>query len=461
MLRFRPTLTEVSRALAMALCALVAGCGGHGAYNGNNDDENPAGAPSAPLNLVANAGDQAISVGWNVPTTNASDPITYKVSISPAPNGSTTTVSGTTALIRGLNNNVSYTISVTASNTAGTSPAASTQSKPATVAIGDYTTLQPIVTTLGDHGSADPSLLRTTGGRIWMVYSDVEVSGSGPMLSSAVRLAHSDNNGTSYSFDTEVGSPTGLSSGTWNYRTPWLVEDDADPDANRRFKLFAQKFFIDLNKVSHFDQSALVMWTAASADGTWSNEEIVLGWTATPVALQAPRLLSQIDASLQQCQWVDEGSAAVDANGMELALSCALNTGLRQIVLLRSTDYAASFTYVSTLLTADDAVAFDSNSSFFSMPTLLPGGGAAPVLIVSPVDINGIPQGCVVFPFSDAKAGTLFEVDNAPFALQQLLPTGLADNGGCAWDRGIANGGILMNNRTGSTLTILKTGKSL
>jgi hypothetical protein len=205
------------------------------------------------------------------------------------------------------------------------------------------------------------------------------------------------------------------------------------------------------------------MWTAASPDGTWSDEETVLGWAATPAVLQAPRLLGQLDASLQgsgECLWVDEGSAAVDANGLELALSCALNTGLRKIVLLRSADNAATFTYVSTPLTAADAATI-TGDSYFSMPVLLPGGGAAPVLIVSPVDNNDIAQGCLIFPLADAKAGTLFEVDNTPFALQYLLPTGIADNGGCGWDRGIANGGILMNNRSGSTLTILKTGKSL
>lgn len=460
-------MNKIRVAFTTALCALLVGCGGHGAWTGGDDDDDPTTAPSAPLSLTANAGDQAISLGWNAPASTDGQSISYEVTISPTASTAKFSVVGTTALVRGLRNDVTYTLSVTARNKAGTSPAAAVQAKPAAAAIGDYAEVLFSNNPVPTSGFADPAPLRTASGKIWMAYTDVDATGAGQVVRSAVRLAHSDNNGTSYLYDREVARPvatTGLqTNGEWHYRTPWLIEDSSDPDASRRFKLFAHKYFFNpLNNSVNYQISAIAMWTAATPDGTWSAEKIVLGWPSTPTVLQASALAGQLDASLQSCLWLDEGGAAIGSDGIDLVLSCAIDNApfaiQRKIVMLRSADHAKTFTYVATPLQPADASAYAADS--FSMPSLLPGAGTAPVLIASPIDLDGNALGCVVFPLADPKTGKLFIEDNAALALQTLPPAG-SDSGGCAWDRGIPAGGMLMNDRDGSDYTIQGTDKSL
>lgn len=460
-------MDKIRPALAATLCILLAACGGHASWDKDDDDDEPGAAPGAPVDLVANAGDKAISLGWNAPADATGSP-TYKVALTPAAPAAQVTISGTTALIRGVGNDVTYTLSVTAANGAGTSPAASVQAKASAVAADDYTEVT-FAANPQPTGVADAALLRSAGGSIWMAYTAVDASGSGPIVSSAARLAHSDDGGATYRYDEEIGTPaaTGLPiGGEWHYRTPWLVEDSADPVASRRFKLFAHKYFFDPNgNAVDLQTSAIVMWTAAAPDQEWSDETVVLGWgTGTPAALQPYVDARALDASLQECLWFDEGSAAVSGNGIDFALSCAIDDAftaapVRKIVLLRSADHAKTFSYVATPLLPNDAVAFGGDS--FSRPSLVPGAGTAPVLIATPVvALEGAGLGCVVYPFADAKAGKLFVADDAPLALLNLPPAG-TNSGACSWDRGILQNGILMNDRAGSTLTVQATRKSL
>jgi hypothetical protein len=455
--------------IVFALSTLLVACGGGGGAWDPDDDGggNPADVPSAPVNLTANAGDKAISLGWSAPTTNGVDSITYKVTFTPASAASKVSIVGTTALIRGLDNTTTYTFSVTAGNGAGTGPAVSTQATPAAPDTDDYAEVRIDDSPLVSGGATSPSLLRTAGGQIWMAYSDVDVSGSGPTLRSTVRLAQSNDNGASYQFDQEVGRRRATSglvpSGNWDYRTPWLIEDSSDPDATRRFKLFAHKYFVDStdNSTFSYEKGGIAMWTAATPDGEWSDEEIVLGWAATPAILLPATRINLLDAALQACQWIDEGSASVGSDGIDMAFSCAFadsQATQRKIVLLRSADHAKSFSYIATLLQPADASEF--SAQYFSMPALLPGAGTAPVLFASPIDVDGKLLGCVLFPIADPKAGKLFTESNAPLTLMTLDPVG-PEGGGCSWDRSIPAGGILMGDYDGSDYTIQSTGKPL
>lgn len=455
-------------ALAAALSILLVACG-DGAWHPDDDDRgDPAAVPSAPQNLVANAGDGAISLGWDAPATNASGTLTYAVQLSPSASGASTTIAGTRALVRGVRNDVAYTLSVTAANRAGTGPAATIQAEPSAATTSGYRTLA-VAGNPEPAGIADAALLRSTSGTIWMTYAAVDASGSGSIRSSAVRLAHSDDGGNSYLYDAEIGTPapTGLpSGGEWHYRTPWLIEDPTDPIAERRFKLFAHRYFFSLvGPVVDFQTSAIVMWTAATPNGPWADEAVVLGWSSgTPAALQPYVDVRELHASLQECLWFDEGSAAVRDGGIDFALSCAIDDPFaegraRKIVLLRSSDHAATFSYVATPLVPNDAVALGGDS--FSRPALVPGAGAAPLLIATPVvALDGTGLGCIAYPFADPAAGTLFVEEETPQILLNLPPSG-TNSGACTWDRGIPQNGILMNDRSGSTLTVQATGKSL
>ena len=448
------------------LSALLSACGG-GAWGGGggDDDDDPANAPSAPVGLASNAGDRAISLGWGIPTTNGSDSLVYEITVTPTASAAQFTIQGTSALITGLANGTTYTLAVTARNNAGTSPAASTQATPAAALANDYAGLVIANDPAPGQGVADPAPLRTAGGQIWLAYTSVDANGSGAITRSAIRLAHSEDNGTSYEYEQEVGEPSvaaGSPSGRWHYRTPWLIEDSTDPDATRRFKLFAHKFFFNPNtNAVDYQRGAIAMWTAATPDGTWSDEEsIVLGWSGGPAALPPAVVVNTLNAALQPCLWISQGSASVGSNGIDFAFDCVTDNvnDVRKIVLLRSADHAQSFSYVSTLLQPVDALEYDGES--FGMPALLPGAGNAPLLMASPIDIDGNARGCVLFPIAEPATGKLFTTGDVPLALQTLPPVG-DSSGACGWDRSIPRSGILMGNRSLSDYTIQATGKPL
>ncbi len=52
--------------------------------------------------------------------------------------------------------------------------------------------------------------------------------------------------------------------GRWVYEVPFIVDDASDPDAARRFKIFAHKYFLYPPKTpsTFYPLGAIVMWTA-------------------------------------------------------------------------------------------------------------------------------------------------------------------------------------------------------
>ena len=80
--------------------------------------------PSAPTSVTATAYDSMVTVSWSAPTSDGGAPITgYLVSSPSIPGGPNCTATGsqTSCNVTGLTNGTSYTFSVTATNSAGTS----------------------------------------------------------------------------------------------------------------------------------------------------------------------------------------------------------------------------------------------------------------------------------------------------------------------------------------------------
>ncbi len=94
----------------------------------------PRTVPGAPQALAVAVGDSGLDVEWSAPASNGGSSLTgYTITVA---NGATTvytsTVSSATEneLVTGLDNGVSYTVSVTATNVAGSGPAASNSGTP-------------------------------------------------------------------------------------------------------------------------------------------------------------------------------------------------------------------------------------------------------------------------------------------------------------------------------------------
>ena len=456
------------RALAGAMTLLLTACsGGSGPWQG--DSGGADGAPDAARGLEANAGEAMVSLGWMAPAKGAG-PFTYDIAIAPVPAAASITQSGTTALVRGLDNGVAYTFSVTPSNISGKGAAISVQSKPNAAITGDDYAPLSVQGDTSPSGILNPAPLRSGGsGVTWMAYNAANFytnGGGRPVRDFSTRLARSDDGGQTFTLTLELGKPYddnfndtrgtvcagATCSGRWQYSQPWLVNDNGDPDPNRRFKLFAHKYFQypPATTPDFFQVGAIVMWTASSPDGAWSAEQPVLGWNATPSVLATQNIVNNLDPALAQCLYAGAGSATIYNGALDFAFDCpydALNPATRKIVLLRSSDHALSFQYIATLLQNTDAAAL--GATYFTAPRLLPSATNAPLLIATPVTLdsanNATANGCRVMPIADEQTGALFrEANNAPTVLFTLPPPTGTQVSGCGWDRGLTETGVLM-----------------
>ena len=474
---------------AIAFSLLLTACGGnsHGAWSSDGDDDE---APTAPTNIAGNAGDGAVSLGWDAPITGSS-PLTYSITIAPAAATATITRDGTHALIRGLANNTTYTFSVTAKNDAGESTAATLALKPI-AASSDFDNFSVIARDSNDNNSPtgifDPSLL-TLNGTVWMAYSSVNYyQQSGRRVQDvSTSLAYSNDGGANFTYLRTIGLPSSATvtpttvnpcgnvtcTGRWVYEVPFLVEDKTDPDSSKRFKLFAHKYFLypPADNSTFYPVGAIVMWTAPSPDSNWSSERVVLGWNATPQQLSTTNNINSLNAALSTCLALSEGSATTYQDNLDFAFACS-DGDTQKIVMLRSTDHASTFNYVGTPLEAADAAAF--NADYFSAPALIPTESSAPLLIATPVIINrpisGLPlptnaySGCVAFPLADEESGKLFRSSSTPLSIWQIDSKTNHLSGACAWDRGANSSGVLIDDIDASSNTpqfrILKTAKT-
>jgi len=221
-------------------------------------------------------------------------------------------------------------------------------------------------------------------GTHWLAYSSVNFynDGAGDLVQDVgIRLASSLDGGDSFSYVATIASPydgsvtdsdpalsaCGLSvcNGRWVYETSWLVEDSSDPEATRRFKLFAHKYFVYPPRTGSktlYHLGAIVMWTSSSPHDIWSAETVVLGWPLTTPDITPNQDFTLLDAETANCILAAEGGVTMHNNGLNFVFACPYNdlltsTILQKIILLRSTNNASSFEYVSTLLTPADAPA--------------------------------------------------------------------------------------------------------
>lgn len=107
---------------------------GESNYSENESAEAYA-LPSAPRNLQATAGDTQVTLNWEAPTSDGGALISYYVVYQ---NGvaKPNTYLGTTAIVTGLTNGVTYTFTVTAVNPAGPGPESNSVSATPTLTIG-------------------------------------------------------------------------------------------------------------------------------------------------------------------------------------------------------------------------------------------------------------------------------------------------------------------------------------
>lgn len=250
---------------------------------------------------------------------------------------------------------------------------------------------------------------------------------------------------------------SGMCSGRIVHETSSLIYDSADPDLSRQFKLFDYSYVI-VPAASTPAQHAwgyIGLYTAPHAEGPWSQGLKSLGWRSTADAISsqgATTLLSDI-APLADCVAFSEPAALVRAaaTDIHLALGCVANVAGQpqaRVVLLRSTDHAATFSYVGTLLTAADGSSIGSTTPGVQPADLFERGGDT-YLIVSTIGsttgpAQGRPSGytsCTTILVRDlASAAIRRDAGGAPVVIRKLIAPGGLFAGACSFKPEFAAG---------------------
>lgn len=268
----------------------------------------------------------------------------------------------------------------------------------------DTSTLTAI-TIDGAVGAAflDPSVMADPAPATYLTYSAIDVDG-GRYLELATALdggAHFAHGGTTFGgggFPCDAGSCS-LVLG------PATTVDDPGAPLIASVKTFTQVYLMD---PSASPSTVLARGYIAKSDDygfQLGSPNPWIRWNDDPVAQAATVDLRGFPA-LAACTAFGEPSAIARPTSMDLALTCRTATGT-SIVLLRSTDHAQSFTFVSTLLANDDAIALGGVTLDVMSPELFDAGGKSYLLVSTASGVDAslpTPDACVTVELSSADA---------------------------------------------------------
>ncbi len=254
--------------------------------------------------------------------------------------------------------------------------------------------------------------------------------------------------------------------GTWGQESAALLCDAADPDPNRRFKVFAHAYYFDYIGDRQMAIGYLALYTASQPTGPWTETKL-FGWpSSSPISNQdvAYDITVARELGLADCVIVGEPAPLLRAPGtIDLALSCP--KGTTDIRLLRSLDHGRTWTFVSTLLGADDGPKLGSESRDITGADLFYANGAYH-LIASPFGTirgpGGEPfsgyHGCVVVAIADMDQGRVARCNGVPLVEVSYLGLPGQFMGACSAAEGLTGSGVLLPI---PDLSLIKPGEDL
>jgi hypothetical protein len=349
-----------------------------------------------------------------------------------------------------------------ASSEAAPDGGCATPSGPVTVDPSSSPGLSPGGDPGSTYGFSDPSLMWPGGGTTgYMSYSAATSSGLFTRIARTtdgrtftyVVDANADADVAVTTTDTSIcGSTT--CSGRLVHETSSLVDDAADV-TGARYKLFDYSYVIVPAAASPAQHAwgYIGLYTAPDPAGPWSTGTKALGWTSSANGLSATgaaTMLSSVTA-LSDCAAFTEPAVMVDATtgDLFLALGCAAPVGDAieiRVVLLRSSDHAASFSYVGLLLSAADGTALGSATPGIQPSDFFQDAGTT-YLVTSTLGVTpsvaDAPAGytsCTVVPIADLGSATVVRSGGAPVSSLKLVAPGGAFAGACSFKPEFATG---------------------
>ena len=251
------------------------------------------------------------------------------------------------------------------------------------------------------------------------------------------RVALSDDGGASWTFVAvanaaeAIAPPAGTCpdratcTATRVHETSSIVFDPGDPDEDRRWKLFSHRYPVvkvggDPQAKLYYALGHLALQTARLPSGPWSDPVPVAAWPGGDGGGAAYSTTD--DPGTAVCGALGEpGAAFAPDDSLHLAAACIqppFDDPTLDVVLLRSTDHGASWSYLGTPLTGADGACFGGAGKRVNAADLFTVGERE-YLIATP---EGPDQrlGCAVLPFDDPASGSLERTAGGPRAARLL-----------------------------------------
>jgi hypothetical protein len=248
---------------------------------------------------------------------------------------------------------------------------------------------------------------------------------------------------------TSTRCPGGTCSGVLVHEVASLVDDEADPETSRRWKVFVHSYLYLASVGQAYDLGYLGLFTAPLPAGPWTDEGKALGWLSesTLSSAGASTLATSIPELSDCIAFTEPGALVSDAGVIDLALGCAFavgGVGHLRVELLRSTDHARSFGYVARLL--GDAEEEGTPSDFNAADLFVVQGRT--YLSVSPSGPTALGfegyRGCAILALT--IEGNAVERDDAgaPVVCRTLDGPGQPFAGACTYAQGATAVGYLL-----------------
>jgi hypothetical protein len=262
------------------------------------------------------------------------------------------------------------------------------------------------------------------------------------------RIAISTDEGLTWTYAATANAAVALPAGGGNliHEVSSLVFDGADSDAARKWKLFSFRYVARGEELLYI-VGHIALQTAPAPEGPWSAPSANVGWRGpNAFSSEGARFVAQDEPALADCNAFSEPSAIATPNGLSLAVGCVSSDLAIRVVLLRSTDHAASWSYVGVLARADDAKCLGRSPGLarVNAAELFASGGKTWTFL-TPESLTTGYQGCAAVEVDLTRGEISRDPSGAPLVTKLFVTADNRFSGACAYAEGARKATALMS----------------